>query len=165
MFEPGMWKQWCRLMLSIGGDNLQFYPNVAQFSTLGGMKLGHYFFHVSKSSEDQKKRGLHRKLMSMCPRNQVKTKTKKGLHRKLRSFCPQNQVKTKKSPKIIQSLDADHSQIIAADADAHHSQIIGGSSQTVRGIYPPIPTRFRHPCLEGEAEAVNFLWKRKHFDE
>ena len=42
-------------MLSIGGDNLQFYLNFALFSTLGGMKLDHYFFHVKKSSEDQKK--------------------------------------------------------------------------------------------------------------
>ena len=28
--------QWCRFMLSIGGDNLQFYPNFALFSILGG---------------------------------------------------------------------------------------------------------------------------------
>ena len=56
-------------------NNLQFYPNIAPFSTLGGMKLDNYFFHVSKSSEDQKK-GLHRKLNSFCSRNQVKTKQK-----------------------------------------------------------------------------------------
>ena len=42
-------------MLSIGGNNLQFYPNFVLFSTLGGMKLDHYFFHESKSIEDQKK--------------------------------------------------------------------------------------------------------------
>ena len=63
-------------MLSIGGDNLQFYPNFALFSTLGGMKLDHYFFHVSKSSADQKK-GLRGNLKSFCPPNQVKTKKKK----------------------------------------------------------------------------------------
>ena len=28
--------QWCRSLLSIGGDNLQFYHNFALFSTLGG---------------------------------------------------------------------------------------------------------------------------------
>ena len=39
-----------------GGDNLQFYPNFALFSTLGGMNLDHDFFQVSKLSEDQKKR-------------------------------------------------------------------------------------------------------------
>ena len=43
-------------MMSIGGDNLQFYPNFALFSTLGGMKLDHDFYHVSKLSEDQRKR-------------------------------------------------------------------------------------------------------------
>ena len=37
------------------GDNLHFHPNFAPFSTLGGMKLDHYFFPVSKPSEDQKK--------------------------------------------------------------------------------------------------------------
>ena len=37
------------------GDNLQFYPNFALFSTLGGMNLDLDFFQVSKSSEDQKK--------------------------------------------------------------------------------------------------------------
>ena len=30
------WHQGCRSFLSIGGDNLQFYPNFALFSTLGG---------------------------------------------------------------------------------------------------------------------------------
>ena len=61
-------KQWCRFMLSIGGYNLQlFFRNFALFSTLGGMKLDHDCFHVSKLSEDQKK-GLHRKLNTFCPR-------------------------------------------------------------------------------------------------
>ena len=32
------------------GDNLQFYPNFALFSTLGGMNLDHDFFQVSKLS-------------------------------------------------------------------------------------------------------------------
>ena len=34
------------------GDNLQFYPNFALFSTLGDMNLDHDFFQVSKLSED-----------------------------------------------------------------------------------------------------------------
>ena len=33
------------------GDNLQFYPSF----NIGGMKLDHDFFHVSKLSEDKKK--------------------------------------------------------------------------------------------------------------
>ena len=58
------------------GDNLQILP---QFCTIfnigGGIKLNHSFFHVSKSSEGQKK-GLHQNLKNFCPRNQVKTKQK-----------------------------------------------------------------------------------------
>ena len=38
------------------GDNLQFYPNFALFSTLGGMNLDHDFFQVSKLSKDPKKK-------------------------------------------------------------------------------------------------------------
>ena len=60
-------------MLSIGGDNLQFYPNFALFSTLRGMKLDHDFFHLSKLSEDQEK-DFHRKVKSFCLRVTVKTK-------------------------------------------------------------------------------------------
>ena len=56
----GRFKQECRSLLRIGGDNLQFYPNFALVSTLGGMNLDHDFFQVSKLSEDQKK-GLHKK--------------------------------------------------------------------------------------------------------
>ena len=59
--------QWCRFMVSIGGDNLQFYSNFAQFSTLGGMNLDHGCFQASKLSEDQKK-GLYLQLKNFCPR-------------------------------------------------------------------------------------------------
>ena len=65
------WGQWCRSLLSIGGDNLQFYPNFALFSTLGGMNLDHEFGNLVKTKKMQ---------MEHCfPRIQVKTK-KKGLH-------------------------------------------------------------------------------------
>ena len=47
--------QWCRFTLSIGGNNLQFYPNFALFSTLGRMNFDLDFFHVCKLSEGQKK--------------------------------------------------------------------------------------------------------------
>ena len=43
------------------GDNLQFYPNFALFSTLGGIDLDHDFVQVSKLSEDQKKKDLRQK--------------------------------------------------------------------------------------------------------
>ena len=58
--------QGCKSLLSIGGDNLQFYPNFARFSTLGGMNLDHHFFQVSKLSEEQKK-GLHQKWSTFFP--------------------------------------------------------------------------------------------------
>ena len=47
-------EQGCPSLLSIGGDNLQFYPNFALFSTLRGINLEHDFYQVSKLSEDQK---------------------------------------------------------------------------------------------------------------
>ena len=42
-------------MMSIGGDNLQFHPKFVPFLTSEGMKLDHYCFYVSISTEDQKK--------------------------------------------------------------------------------------------------------------
>ena len=43
--------------------------------------------------------------------------------------------------------DAHQSQIIGGDADVDHTQIIGGDTvKLLRGIYPPIPPGFRHPC-------------------
>ena len=48
------------------GDHLQFYPNFALFSTLGGMNLDHDFFQFSKLSEDQKK-GLHQNWSTFFP--------------------------------------------------------------------------------------------------
>ena len=69
------------------------------------MKLDHYFFTWSKSSEDQKKKSP-----------KLSEDQTKGLYQKLKSFCPRNLVQTKtKSPKIIQHPDADHSQIIGRD--------------------------------------------------
>ena len=79
-------------MMSIGGDNLQFYPIFALFSTLGGMNLDHDFFRVSKLNEDQKK-GLRQKWNTFFPRVQVKTKKKKSSP-KLEHFFPRIQVET-----------------------------------------------------------------------
>ena len=67
-----MGEQGCRSSLSIGGDNLQFYPNFALFSILGWMNLDHDFFQVSKLSEDQKK-GLHQKKENFAPQILVET--------------------------------------------------------------------------------------------
>ena len=65
---------------------MQFYPNFAPISTLGGMNLDQDIFQVSKLSEDQK-------LKKKFPQIQVKIK-KKGLHQKRNTFFPQIQVET-----------------------------------------------------------------------
>ena len=55
--------QWCRSLLSIGEDNLQFYPNFSLFSTLGGMNLDHDFVQIWKFRLRPKK-SLHGTLFS-----------------------------------------------------------------------------------------------------
>ena len=70
--------QWCRSLLSIGGDILQFYPNFALFSTLGGMNLDHDFVQVWKFSEDQKKMQMEH-FFSL---NSGEDQKKKGLQQK-----------------------------------------------------------------------------------
>ena len=78
--------QWCRSLLSIGGDNLQFYPNFALFSTLGGMNLDHDFVQVRKFREDQRKKC---KWNIFSPRIQVKTKKKKRSSSQIEHFFPE----------------------------------------------------------------------------
>ena len=51
LMQPGV-----QIFVEHWGDNLQFYPNFALFSILGGMNLDHHFFQVSKLSEEHKKR-------------------------------------------------------------------------------------------------------------
>ena len=80
-------KEGCRSLLSIGGDNLQVYPNFALFSTLGRMNLDHDFVQVSKLSEDQKK--VFIKNGAFFPQIQVKTTKKKGFHQKGNTFFPE----------------------------------------------------------------------------
>ena len=69
-------------MLRIGGNNLQMTPIFPYFQDWGD-EVRPQFFHVSKSSQDQKK-GLHQKLKSFFPRDQVKTKKKSKDHPALR---------------------------------------------------------------------------------
>ena len=64
--------------MSIGEDNVQFYPNFALFSTLGGMNLDHDFVQVSKLSEDPPQKKVFIKNEHFFPQIQMKTK-KKGL--------------------------------------------------------------------------------------
>ena len=100
----------------MAGDNLQFYPNFALFSTLGGMNVDQDFFQVSKLNEDQKK----------------------GLLRKWNTFSPYSSTDLRS--------DAHQSQIIGENADEDHTQIVGGIQSNYWGIYPPIPPGFGTPA-------------------
>ena len=116
------YSQGCKSLLSIGGDNLQFYPNVSLFSTLGGINLDHDFFHVSKLSEDQKKNFFL----------QIQVKSKKKVFTKNRTLF---------SPNSSGNLgsDAHRSQIIGGYANEDHTQIIGGdTAKLLGGISAPL---------------------------
>ena len=110
--------QRCRSLLSIGGDNLQFYPNFALFSTLGVMNLDHDFVQVWKFSEDQKKMQMEQ-------------------------FFPHIQVKTKK--KVFFK---NRTPFFPIFAQMHTpSNYWRGYSQIIGGDISPIPPLFRHPWL------------------
>ena len=134
IFQPMSQQQWCRFMLGIGAVDLQFHPNFAPFSTLGGDDTRPLLFsrkHIKR--RPNKKRFSTENLKSFCPQNQV-TRKEKGLLRKLKSFCPQKPVKTKKIPKTNQC------------SNAHHSQIIGRIYLSIPPLPPP--PGFRHPCIK-----------------
>ena len=95
------------------GDNLQFYPNFALFSTLGEMNLDQDFSQVSKLSENQNK-DLHQKWNTFFPQIQEETKKEKFFTRNGTLFLSTD----------LRS-DAHQSQIIG-DADEDHTQTVGG---------------------------------------
>ena len=117
---PGAGPQRCRSLLSIGGDNLQFYPDFALFSTLGGMNLDHDFVQVSKLNEDQEKNRFSPKMEQFFPRIQVKTKNKKGLHQRWNTFFPNSSAHLRSN--------AHQSQINGGMKDVDHTQTIGGDT-------------------------------------
>ena len=135
-FRSNVFVRGANLCLALEGVNLQFYPNFALFSRLGGMNLDHDFVQVSKLSEDQKK--------SFSP--------------KMNSFFPNSDEdqKIRSSPKMEHFFspissghllsDAHQSQTIRADADLDHIQIIGWDTvKLLKDISPPIPTGFGTP--------------------
>ena len=73
------------------GDNLQFYPNFALFSTLRGMNLDHDFFQLSKLGEDQTKRSSP-KMEHFFPEFRWRPKQKSSP--KLEHFFPRILVET-----------------------------------------------------------------------
>ena len=118
--------------LSIGSDNLQFYPNFALFSTLEGMNLDHDFVQVWKFSEDQKK-NANRTLFLREFR--WRPKKKKKVFSKNRTLFPQ----------IYSQLYSTPIQIIGGDADVDHSQTIGGDTAKLLGGYIPHPPQVSAP--------------------
>ena len=105
----------------MGVDNLQFYPNFALFSTLGGgINLDLDFFQVSKSSEDRKKKSSP----------------------KIKHFFSPNSGGNLRS-------DAHRSQIFGGVAQMKTIlKLLGGCSQIIGGIYLPIPPGFGIPAFK-----------------
>ena len=119
------------LCWGLGGDNLQFYPNFALFSTLGGMNLDHNLFQVGKLSEDQKKKGLHQKWNTFFPEFRWKPK-KKVFTKSGTLFFPE----FKWRPALICRPESNY----WGDADVDHTQIIGGDTvKLLGGCIPPSP--------------------------
>ena len=131
------------------GDNLQFYPNFALFSTLGGMNLDHDFAQLWKFSEDQRKKC---KWNTFSPRIQVKTKQKKSSWSKIQHFffpnSGEDQKQKRSSSKIEHFFPSNfntHLKYLGGCRCGPFSNYWGGYSQIIGGIYPPIPPGFRHP--------------------
>ena len=119
--------RWCRSLWSIGGDNLQFYPNFAIFSTLRGMNFDHNFVQVWKFSEEQKKKANGTLKFPKFPQIQVKTKKKKVFYKNRTLFSPNLR------------------------SDVHPFKLLGGDTAKLLGGYiPPSPPCFAtpaHACL------------------
>ena len=147
-------QQWCRSLLSIGGDNLQFYPNFALFSTLRGwtsttilfrcgnlvkikrkMQIEHFFSPISGEDQKQNKKKVFLKNRTLFlpefrwrPKKKVFSKNPTLFFPNLRSSAP--------------------IQIIGGDADVDHSQTIGGGySQIIGGDISPHPPRVSAPRI------------------
>ena len=114
------------------GRNSQFYPNFAPCLTFGGMKLNHYRFHVSISSEDQKK-GLHGKFEEFLSPKSSKDQKKRSSP-KIEEFLSPKASKDQKSTSA-------QMQIVG--------QLLGRYAVKLLGeIYPRIPLGFRHSCIK-----------------
>ena len=137
--------QGCQSLLSIGGDNLQFYPNFALFLTLGGMNLDHDFVQVSKLSEDPKKRSSPKMEHFFPPNsgeNQKKKKEKKVLHQKRNTFFARIQVNTYAQMDTRVRLFG-RMQMYTIQ----YSNYWGDTAKLLGGIYPPIPPLVSAPLL------------------
>ena len=141
---PGAQRQWCKSLLSIGGDNLHFYPNFALFLTLREISLDQDFFQMSKLSEDQKKK----ERFSIDMEHFFSSNSGEDQKTKKRSSPEMEHLFSPNSSTDLRS-DAHQSQIIGGDADDDHTQIVGGIQSNYWGdISPssPPPPGFRHHC-------------------
>ena len=89
LHAPSWYRQGCRSLLNIEGDNLQFYPKFALFSTLRVMNLDHDFVQVSKLNEDQEKNRSSPKWNTFSPEFWWRPK-KKGSSPKMEHFFSPN---------------------------------------------------------------------------
>ena len=124
------YRQGCRSLLSIGGYSLQFYPNFALFSTLGGDEPWPRFCSGERIKWRLKKRRRSSSKMEHFV-SQIQAKTKK---KGPTPFFPE----FKWTPTLTCTV-AQQSQIIEGDADVDHTQTIEDWGDTVKlllGVAP-----------------------------
>ena len=110
------------------------------------MKLDHYFFHAGKSSENQKK-GLHRKLKSFNPRNQVKT----NINKKKRSSLQIQEFLSSKSSEDQKNLQ----RLSSAQMQTRVKLLGEGIQSNYSGGYiPPFPQGFGTPVTQSPSQSV-----------
>ena len=129
-------EQWCRSLLSIAGDNLQFYSNSALFSTLGGMNLDHdfdqmnleHFFPQIQVKTKKKVFTKNRTLPSpKSGKDQKKKSSSKIEHFFLKSTfrCTPIQIIGEMQMWTILKLMGGYSQIFGSDISPHPSPCFG----------------------------------------
>ena len=161
------WMQWCRSLLNIGGNNLQFFSKFALFSTLGGMNLDHDFVQVWKFSEYQKK-NANRTLF--LPEFRWRPKKKRSSPKIKHLFSPilgedqkkQNKIKKRSPPKIEHFfspiLGEDQKKRSSSREEHFFPQIYaqlytlsnywGDTAKLLGGIYPLHPPWVLAPLIE-----------------
>ena len=102
---------------------INFCNNVLQFHSIfniGGMKLDHYCFQVSTSSEDQKK-GIHGKFEEFLSPKSSKDQQKKRSSPKIEEFLSPKASEDQKKSKNQPALRCRPYSIYWGYADADHS--------------------------------------------
>ena len=118
--------QGCRSLLSIEGNNLQFYPNFALSLTLGGINFDQWGWFFSGE--------------------QIKWRPKKDLYQKWNTFFPRIQVETCAQMHT-------RVKLFGRSRCRPYSNNWGGYSQNIWRIYPPIPPGFGTPA-QGQGSRI-----------